>query len=59
MTAPLAGGTLVIASHNPGKLREIAALRPSDTHALSGVWGVGSSRVARYGDEVLAVLNAV
>ena len=40
-------------------LREIAALRPSDTHALSGVWGVGSSRVARYGDEVLAVLNAV
>lgn len=26
MTAPLAGGTLVIASHNPGKLREIAEL---------------------------------
>ncbi|MCH9053968.1 MAG: non-canonical purine NTP pyrophosphatase, partial [Proteobacteria bacterium] len=26
MTAPLAGETLVIASHNPGKLREIAAL---------------------------------
>ncbi len=39
-------------------LREIAALRPRDLSALSGVWGVGSSRVARYGDEVLAVLNA-
>ena len=39
-------------------LRESAALRPVDTHALSGVWGVGSSRVARYGDDVLAVLNA-
>ena len=39
-------------------LREIAALRPVDTHALSGLWGVGSSRVARYGDDVLAVLNA-
>ena len=26
MTAPLAGETLVIASHNPGKLREIAEL---------------------------------
>ena len=39
-------------------LREIAALRPVDVHALSGVWGVGASRVARYGEEVLAVLNA-
>ncbi|MCH8848885.1 MAG: RecQ family ATP-dependent DNA helicase [Chloroflexi bacterium] len=38
-------------------LREIAALRPRDMNALSGVWGVGSSRVARYGDEVLAVVN--
>ena len=39
-------------------LREIAALRPRDLRALAGVWGVGSSRVARHGDEVLAVLNA-
>ena len=39
-------------------IREIAALRPGDLNALAGVWGVGSSRVARYGDEVLAVVNA-
>ncbi|MCH8974881.1 MAG: HRDC domain-containing protein, partial [Chloroflexi bacterium] len=38
-------------------LREIAALRPGDVGALSGVWGVGGSRVSRYGDEVLAVVN--
>ena len=38
-------------------LREIAGLCPGDLRALSGVWGVGSSRVARYGDEVLAVVN--
>ena len=36
MTAPLAGGTLVIASHNPGKLREIAALlAPHDVQVIS------------------------
>ncbi|MCH7608359.1 MAG: RecQ family ATP-dependent DNA helicase [Chloroflexi bacterium] len=38
-------------------LREIAALRPGDVRALSGVWGVGGSRVSRYGSEVLAVVN--
>ncbi|MCH8199826.1 MAG: HRDC domain-containing protein, partial [Chloroflexi bacterium] len=38
-------------------LREIAALRPGDVGALSGVWGVGGSRVSRYGSEVLAVVN--
>ncbi len=40
-------------------LREIAALRPVGPEALSQVWGVGHSRADHYGDEVLAVLNAV
>ena len=39
-------------------LREIAALAPGDLPALSDVWGVGASHLARYGDEVLAVVNA-
>lgn len=37
-------------------LREIAARCPEDERALSEVWGVGQSRVARYGAEVLAVV---
>jgi ATP-dependent DNA helicase RecQ len=37
-------------------LREIAARCPKDERALSEVWGVGQSRVARYGTEVLVVV---
>jgi len=38
-------------------LREIAAVCPDDLATLAEVWGVGQSRVGRYGAEVLAVVN--
>jgi len=39
-------------------LREIAARRPRDLDALGQVNGVGSSKLARYGESLLAVLHA-
>ena len=38
-------------------LREIASVCPEDLRTLAEVWGVGQSRVARYGAEVLAVVD--
>lgn len=37
-------------------LREIAARKPADLTALSGVTGVGENKLARYGEQVLEVL---
>ena len=38
-------------------LREIAAVRPRDFDELGGIKGVGTSKLSRYGGEVLAVLR--
>lgn len=38
-------------------LREIAARKPADLTALSGVTGVGENKLARYGEQVLEVLS--
>ncbi len=37
-------------------LRELAASRPRDVATLLQTWGLGSSRVARFGPELLAVI---
>jgi ATP-dependent DNA helicase RecQ len=38
-------------------LREIAAVRPASLDELGGIKGVGTSKLARYGNEVLATLR--
>jgi ATP-dependent DNA helicase RecQ len=38
-------------------LRQIAADEPGDLAALAGVSGVGEAKLAKYGDQVLAVVN--
>jgi len=38
-------------------LRDIAAVRPLDLDALGEIKGVGTSKLSRYGGEVLAVLR--
>jgi ATP-dependent DNA helicase RecQ len=38
-------------------LREIAAMCPADLDELGQIKGVGTSKLARYGSEVLAVLR--
>ncbi len=38
-------------------LRELAAMRPSDMASLLQTWGLGSSRAARFGTELLAVIE--
>jgi ATP-dependent DNA helicase RecQ len=39
-------------------LREIAATRPGSLAGLGAVTGIGESKLARYGEQVLAVLAA-
>ncbi|WP_280426768.1 HRDC domain-containing protein [Nocardia carnea] len=39
-------------------LREIAARKPGDLPALGAVSGVGESKLARYGEQVLEVVTA-
>ncbi|MCC6236949.1 MAG: ATP-dependent DNA helicase RecQ [Dehalococcoidia bacterium] len=39
-------------------LRDLAATRPRDVAGLLQTWGLGSSRVARFGAELLAVIAA-
>ncbi len=40
-------------------LRELAFRRPADARELLTVWGLGDSRVRRFGEDVLAVIRAV
>ena len=39
-------------------LRELVATRPRDRSALLAVWGLGEQRVRRFGDELLAAIDA-
>jgi ATP-dependent DNA helicase RecQ len=39
-------------------LREMASSRPRDEEALSAIYGVGSTKLQRYGSEFLKLLNA-
>ena len=39
-------------------LRDLVARRPRDGSALLRVWGLGDARVARFGDELLVILDA-
>jgi ATP-dependent DNA helicase RecQ len=39
-------------------LREIAAVRPASIEELGEIKGVGASKLARYGREVLAAVRA-
>jgi superfamily II DNA helicase RecQ len=39
-------------------LRELAAARPSSHEELAGVKGLGPVKIERYGDDLLAVVNA-
>jgi ATP-dependent DNA helicase RecQ len=39
-------------------LRDLAAARPTSVHELSGVKGLGSTKIERYGADLLAVLAA-
>ncbi|RYG85168.1 RecQ family ATP-dependent DNA helicase, partial [bacterium] len=39
-------------------LREIAARRPTDVADLAGISGIGATKLARYGDALVAVLRA-
>ncbi|MEX0761065.1 MAG: RecQ family ATP-dependent DNA helicase [Dehalococcoidia bacterium] len=38
-------------------LRELVARRPSDIRQLSGVWGLGSAKVKKFGRDILAVIR--
>jgi ATP-dependent DNA helicase RecQ len=38
-------------------LRELAATRPTTPEALTGVWGLGRSRVERFGRDLIAVIE--
>ena len=38
-------------------LRELVSVRPRNVHALLGVWGLGESRVERFGPELVAVIR--
>jgi ATP-dependent DNA helicase RecQ len=40
-------------------LRELATARPRDIAELLQTWGLGSSRVARFGSDLLAAINEV
>jgi len=39
-------------------LSAIARLRPADKDALASISGVGRSKLARYGEEVLSIVRA-
>jgi ATP-dependent DNA helicase RecQ len=41
---------------NDATLREIASTRPSTLREMSGINGVGAAKLAKYGDQVLALL---
>jgi ATP-dependent DNA helicase RecQ len=38
-------------------LRELVALRPTDIEALRTIWGLGTARVERFGDDLLAAMR--
>jgi superfamily II DNA helicase RecQ len=38
-------------------LRDLVARQPRDSSALLGVWGLGDTRVRRFGDELLALIG--
>ncbi|MEX2032633.1 MAG: HRDC domain-containing protein, partial [Dehalococcoidia bacterium] len=38
-------------------LRELVAVRPRNVHALLGIWGLGESRVERFGPDLVAVIR--
>ncbi|MGE3960526.1 MAG: RecQ family ATP-dependent DNA helicase [Dehalococcoidia bacterium] len=38
-------------------LRELVTVRPRNVHALLGVWGLGESRVERFGPELVRVIR--
>jgi len=39
-------------------LRELVGAQPSNRAALLEIWGLGESRIERFGDELLAVIRA-
>lgn len=47
-----------IIAHN-SQLGSIAQLNPSSTKELSAVKGFNDKKIAKYGDEIIAVLNAI
>ena len=40
-------------------LRRIAALRPADLNELASIKGIGPSKLEKYGQEVLSIVNSV
>ena len=38
-------------------LRELVTVKPRNVHALLGVWGLGESRVERFGPELVRVIR--
>lgn len=47
----------IVASN--AQLGEIAKLNPSEKEALNKIKGLGERKVNKYGDEIIAVLNAI